>query len=380
VADEGSTGAGKTGTGVALAVLGVPVGVVLLIVLLLSGGSSAAAACAPGAPGSVGALVAGGMPAEYLPLVQRAGTVCPEFPAPVIAAQLFAESGFADATSPSGALGPAQFMPGTWSTWGRDTTGKGFADVHNPSDAVDAQARFDCTLATQVRDGIAGGRIDAGSSVTEIALGAYNAGFGSVLGARGVPRNSQTQAYVPKILDLARTRFSDTATATPPGPATPGATVTAASAGCGSAGGAVAVGPGGGPQAQQVAAAALTQRGLPYIWGGGNYTGPTGGGFDCSGLTSWAFHQVGLDLPRTAQTQYAATAAVRLPGGYDPASYQPGDLLFWGTAANIHHVAIAIGNGQMVHASTFGQPLAVAPIYDGDFFGATRPLGAGAKP
>jgi cell wall-associated NlpC family hydrolase len=377
VAEKGST---KSGAAVVVAVLGVPVGVVLLVVLLLSGGSALAAACAPGAPGSLGVLLAGGMPAGYLPLVQRAGTVCPEFPAPVIAAQLFAESGFADATSPSGAQGPAQFMPGTWSTWGRDTTGKGSADVHNPSDAVDAQARFDCALATQVREGIAGGRIDAGSSVTEIALGAYNAGFGNVLASRGVPGNSQTQAYVPRILDLARARFSDAATATPPGPATAGATVTAASAGCGGAVGAVQVGPGGGPRAQQVVAASLTQRGLPYIWGGGTYSGPTGGGFDCSGLTSWAFHQVGLDLPRTAQDQYAATATVRLPGGYTPQAYQPGDLLFWGTPDNIHHVAIAIGNGQMVHASTFGQPLAVAPIYDGDFFAATRPLGAGVKP
>ncbi len=74
MAEEGST---KSGAAVVVAVLGVPVGVVLLVVLLLSGGSAVAAACAPGAPGSVGALVAGGMPAEYLPLVQRAGTVCP---------------------------------------------------------------------------------------------------------------------------------------------------------------------------------------------------------------------------------------------------------------------------------------------------------------
>ena len=365
------------GTAVTLTVLGVPVAVVLLVVVLLSGAQGSATLCTAGTAGGVGALAPGGMPAEYLPLVQRAGTVCPEFPAPVIAAQLLAESGFSDVTSVSGAQGPAQFMPGTWTTWGRDTTGKGSADVHNPSDAVGAQARFDCSLAAQVKDGLAAGRIDSGFTVAEIALGAYNAGFGNVLGARGVPRNSQTQAYVPKILDLARTRFSDAATAAPAGPA---AGATAAASGCGDAGGAVPVGPGGGPQAQQVVALALTQRGLPYIWGGGDYTGATGGGFDCSGLTAWVFHQVGVDLPRTSQTQYAATATVRLPGGYTPASYQPGDLLFWGTADNIHHVAIAIGNGQMVHASTFGQPLAVAPIYDGDFFAATRPLGAGVRP
>jgi len=372
MSDQG--GSGRTGIAAGAAVVLAPVGLVLLVVVLLSGGSSAAAVCAAGGSAGFGGLAPGGMPAEYVALVQRAGTVCPGFPAPVIAAQLSAESSFSDATSVSGAQGPAQFMPGTWATWGRDTTGKGFADVHNPSDAVDAQARFDCSLATQVRDGIAAGRIDAGSSVTEIALGAYNAGFGAVLGARGVPGNSQTQAYVPKILDLARIRFSDAATAV--SPVVPAGGTVAAASGCGNGAGSVPVG--GGPQAQTVVAAALTQRGLPYIWGGGGYNGPTGGGFDCSGLTAYAFHQVGVDLPRTAQTQYAVTAKFRLPGGYTPQAYQPGDLLFWGTADNIHHVAIAIGNGQMVHASTFGQPLAVAPIYDGDFFAATRPLPAGA--
>ncbi len=78
---------------------------------------------------------------------------------------------------------------------------------------------------------------------------------------------------------------------------------------------------------------------------------------------------------RTAQSQYAATAGARLPGGFNPASYQPGDLLFYGTADNIHHVAIAIGGGQLIQASTFGEPLNIKPIYHSDFFAATRPLG-----
>ena len=87
-----------------------------------------------------------------------------------------------------------------------------------------------------------------------------------------------------------------------------------------------------------------------------------------------------MALPRTAQDQYTATASKRLPGGYNPGSYQAGDLLFWGTAGNVHHVAIAMGNGQMIHASTFGQPLATAPIYQEDFFAATRPLGTTGAP
>jgi len=131
---------------------------------------------------------------------------------------------------------------------------------------------------------------------------------------------------------------------------------------------------GGGPAQQKVVESARAQLGLPYIWGGGGYNGPTGGGFDCSGLTSYAFHQAGLDLPRTAETQYAATANTMLPGGFNPPSYQPGDLLFYGTPGNIHHVAIAIGDGQLIQASTFGEPLNIKPIYNGDFFAATRPL------
>jgi cell wall-associated NlpC family hydrolase len=132
---------------------------------------------------------------------------------------------------------------------------------------------------------------------------------------------------------------------------------------------------GGGPAQQAVVTAAKTQLGLPYIWGGGSYNGPTGGGFDCSGLTSYAFHQVGVDLPRTAQAQYQATASKALPGGLNAAAYQPGDLLFWGTADNVHHVAIAIGNSQLIQASTFGEPLNIRAIYQSDFFAATRPLG-----
>jgi len=116
------------------------------------------------------------------------------------------------------------------------------------------------------------------------------------------------------------------------------------------------------------------------VWGGGQASGPTGGGFDCSGLTLFAFAKVGVTLPRVAQGQYAATAGQAVPGGFNPAAYQPGELLFYGTASNIHHVALAIGNGQLIEAPDFGQTVSVRPIYHGDFFAATRPLGSGGGP
>ncbi len=640
-----------------------PVFIIILLVVVLAGGGQpppcpppgAAAGSGPGgsSPG-VGALSVGGIPANYVPLIQQAGTVCPEFPAPVIAAQLQQESGFSDPTSSTGAQGPSQMEPAAWATWGNG------GNVHNPADALPAQARFDCALAGQVKQAQAAGKIHSAASVTEMALGGYNAGFGAVLASEGIPGNSQTQAYVPRIMHLARTTFSTAGTVAAPAPAPGGPAAPApaapgpgpgvsASGGCGggpaqvrvlaltypsstgapqpadvylppgggagtqplrpilllihgggwffsdrheldaesrdaamhgdiavnigysmavprwptepndvraaitwarsqaaqwggdpakmatwgdSAGANLAVevaatgdhsglqaavgwsgpydlgalpgdaaaivstnyqkaasvadpaiylgclaiicpstytaaspalsatpgtppmylansanelvpmaqqdhmvatlarlgvahqavvvpgtghatayaaaqtaptlawldrtlgftppppptvgggvgGAVGGPTQQMVVNAAKSQLGATYVWGGGGTNGPTGGGFDCSGLTQYAFAKAGVPLPRTAQTQYAATAAKALPGGFDPASYQAGDLLFYGTASNIHHVAIALGNGQLIQASTFGEPLNIKPIYHSDFFAATRPLGTTGAP
>ncbi len=368
---------------IGVALVGAPVFLVVLLLLVLGGGATPPPSpCGAGgsSPG-VGTLKVAGIPAAYVPIIQKAGTVCPEFPPPVLAAQLDQESGFSDPTSSTGAQGPAQFEPATWITWGNGD------NVHDPVAAIDAQARFDCALAGQVKQTQAAGQIHSSASVTEMALGAYNAGFGAVLASGGIPQNSQTMAYVPRIMTLARTTFSDAGTITAPGgsaapPADAGGTGTqAAAGGCGGVGGQVAVhqvaGGGGGPVAQLAVAAAKTQLGATYIWGGGDQNGPTGGGFDCSGLVLYAYHHAGSDAlhgARTAQTQYAATAGARLSGGFDPASYQPGDLLFYGTADNIHHVAMAIGGGQLIQASTFGEPLNIKPIYHSDFFAATRPL------
>jgi cell wall-associated NlpC family hydrolase len=124
-------------------------------------------------------------------------------------------------------------------------------------------------------------------------------------------------------------------------------------------------GPGVGGQA---AAAAMTQRGKPYVWGA---DGP--GSYDCSGLTMWAYGQVGVSLPHSSRAQYGYGKSV--PYG----QWQPGDLLFYGSSAgSIHHVAMFIGNGQLVHASTTGVPVKTAPAPDGaggDYLGARRIAG-----
>ncbi|MFD4252473.1 C40 family peptidase [Amycolatopsis thermoflava] len=115
---------------------------------------------------------------------------------------------------------------------------------------------------------------------------------------------------------------------------------------------------------------ACGQRGLPYVWGG---DGPGSGdrGFDCSGLTKAAYDAAGITLPRTAHAQFHT--GTRVPEG---SPLLPGDLVFYGTPANITHVALYIGNGKMINAPTFGSPVQIDNYrYPNDnYVGATRPF------
>ncbi|SES39880.1 NlpC/P60 family protein [Lentzea albida] len=121
------------------------------------------------------------------------------------------------------------------------------------------------------------------------------------------------------------------------------------------------------PAARAAIEYACTKLGLDYVWGG---DGETEGGFDCSGLTKAAYNAAGVELPRTAHTQYNAGPVV--PAGE---TLLPGDLVFYGTSRDIHHVGLYIGAGQMIHAPTFGQVVQVGPYrWTGDdYYGATRP-------
>jgi cell wall-associated NlpC family hydrolase len=105
---------------------------------------------------------------------------------------------------------------------------------------------------------------------------------------------------------------------------------------------------------------ALTQLGVPYVWGG---TSP-GVGLDCSGLTQWAYHEAGLNLPRLAQEQDIGAAV-------NQNSLRPGDLAVWDG-----HVAMIVGNGQMIEA---GDPVNLSPIRTTNagqgFQGFWRPTG-----
>jgi peptidoglycan DL-endopeptidase CwlO len=128
--------------------------------------------------------------------------------------------------------------------------------------------------------------------------------------------------------------------ALPPGGGQPG--------GPGPGGPGFGAGPGSGQGAIAVQAA-LTRVGDPYSWGGA-----APGGFDCSGLVMWAFQQAGIALPHSSQA---------LAHGGQPVSLsdlQPGDVLTFYSDAS--HAGLYIGDGLMVHSSTYGVPVRVVPM------------------
>ena len=105
----------------------------------------------------------------------------------------------------------------------------------------------------------------------------------------------------------------------------------------------------GGDERVAVVQAALSRVGSPYSWGA---AGP--GAFDCSGLVMWSFGQAGVALPHSSQALAAGGQPVAL------SDLQPGDVLTYYSDAS--HAAIYVGDGMVVHSSTYGQPVRVVPI------------------
>ncbi len=110
-------------------------------------------------------------------------------------------------------------------------------------------------------------------------------------------------------------------------------------------------------QGERAVAAARSQIGTPYQWGG---TSPSG--FDCSGLTQWSYKQAGVDIPRTAHAQAVGRKV-------SAEELQPGDLVVWEG-----HVAMYSGNGMMIEA---GDPVQENPLRTNNmgmrFLGFYRP-------
>jgi peptidoglycan DL-endopeptidase CwlO len=105
---------------------------------------------------------------------------------------------------------------------------------------------------------------------------------------------------------------------------------------------------------------ACRQIGKPYVWAA---AGPNA--YDCSGLTMAAWASVGVNLPHNAYEQKQATARVAA------ANLRLGDLVFY--YYDVHHVVIYVGNGWVVAASTFGQPVQMQKLDMSRFNSAGRP-------
>ena len=131
--------------------------------------------------------------------------------------------------------------------------------------------------------------------------------------------------------------------------------------------------PGSGTPAAKVRATIEAARSMagryPYSWGGGSYHGATTGiccspsgiddrrtvGFDGSGLMEYAYFQgAGLTVSSTSRSQYADGPRVPI------SQLKAGDMVFWGTSTSspgsIHHVAIYVGDGQVVEATRASGP------------------------
>lgn len=125
---------------------------------------------------------------------------------------------------------------------------------------------------------------------------------------------------------------------------------------------------------------AFEEIGVPYSWGGGDENGPTYGfaqgagtkGFDCSGLTLFAYGKAGIHLDHYTQSQWNEGKRVSSRG-----DLLPGDLMFFATdtsnPSTIHHVSIYIGKGKMIEAPYTGEVVRVSSADRSDFIGGTRP-------
>jgi cell wall-associated NlpC family hydrolase len=103
----------------------------------------------------------------------------------------------------------------------------------------------------------------------------------------------------------------------------------------------------------------MEQRGTPYVYGGG---GP--GGFDCSGLASYAFAQVGMALPHNTHAIWGALPKV------PRRSLRPGDMVFF---SGLGHMGIYVGEGRFVHAPRTGEVVRVEALASrDDYVGAVR--------
>jgi cell wall-associated NlpC family hydrolase len=114
------------------------------------------------------------------------------------------------------------------------------------------------------------------------------------------------------------------------------------------------------PRVRAALRAAVTALGVDYRW-----AGATPNGFDCSGLTMWAWAHAGVRLPHNSAAQRASLPAV------SRGSLRPGDLLFF--YSPVSHVAMYVGRGLMIDAVTSRDQVVLQPVWWDSYVGAARP-------
>lgn len=295
-----------------------------------------------------GNLASGKVPAELEIWYRRAGSLCPQISASLLAAQGQAESGFQRGlTSAAGAQGLAQFLPGTAAALAPDgqpyvidADGNGNASVWDDGDAIIGQGRYMCAIAQTVQGWMQQGKVSG--DLTELTIAAYNAGEGAVLASGGMPSQysahyTETRPYVAKIM-AAEANFRSMGS-TGRFTADPNA----------------ALGP-------QIAEAGREWVGTAYVFGGGGTAGPSNGGFDQPGLTAAAvFAGSGgkISLPPTAEQQWEQGVEVAL------LKAQAGDLVFGDfSARGPATVGIYLGSGRMLYAEPGGK-VKESPLQNG---------------
>lgn len=104
---------------------------------------------------------------------------------------------------------------------------------------------------------------------------------------------------------------------------------------------------------QKIVDLAKSQLGVPYVWGGTAW----GKGMDCSGFVQQVYKQVGINLPRTSQQQSAQLKVIPL------SQAKPGDLVFWGGQGTAYHIAIYVGNNQIIEEPNPSTPCHLVHLY-----------------
>ena len=307
-----------------------------------SGSSSRSGTSSTGA-----ALKEGEVPEEFVKWIKLGAKVCDAVTEPVLAAQLYLESGFKQhGHNSAGAAGYSQFIDGTWQAYGYkvDENGEpigppGSGDRNNVGDAVMAQARYNCDNAETIEKAIDEGKVTG--DPTELMLAAYQAGVGNVLRFGGLPTdisdgNMTPAEYAQHIVETSK-QFED-ATKKPSSSSDKKKKSSS------------------NDLKSKIIEEAESQLGVPYSWGGGSLDGPSEGfgnggagiiGFDCSSLTRYAVWQASgekIDISRSTNSQPQSKYLRKVD------KPEPGDLVY-----TPGHVAIYVGDDKTIEAYDIGE-------------------------